>query len=118
VVPFGDSAAIPATSVVLLEKALVLGLELLLEDDATNAGAALGELLRCPNVRRVDPGIVRKLAGLAHAGVEGLTTVAGVGSASAFEHGTSAFGQRHECRSRSAHDIRHGLDEPVIAKPF
>src|SRR5207237_1118438 len=81
VVPFGDSAAIPTTSVVLLEKALVLGLELLLEDHATNAGAALGEFLRCPNIRRMDPGIVGKLAGFAHTGVERLTRLTGVGSA-------------------------------------
>ena len=77
VVPFRDSAAVPTPSVVPLKKPLILGLELLLEDHTTNASPALGELLRFSDIRRMDPGIVRELAGLAHAGVERLTWLAG-----------------------------------------
>src|SRR5262249_2081037 len=91
VLTFGDSAAVATTTTVLLQKPLILRLQFLLQHHAADARAAAGQLLGGSNVRGMDPRIVCQLTWLAHARVEPLLRLAGIGPAPTFQDCTTAL---------------------------
>jgi hypothetical protein len=73
-VPIRASVAVGPTAIVLLEKLLVLGLEVLLEDHAADLSTLLAETLLRAEVGAIERRIVRQLTGSADACMERLVT--------------------------------------------
>ena len=67
--------AVVAVSIALLQEALVLALELVVEDGASDTAAALGNALRGALVGSIDLDVVRELARLPDARVERLASM-------------------------------------------
>jgi hypothetical protein len=68
--PIGTAVAVRAPPVVLLEKALIVALQLVIEDDPIDASAALAEALGLPEVRAVHLQVMFDFARLLQIGVE------------------------------------------------
>jgi hypothetical protein len=66
---FGGLSTLPTSSVLGLQEPLVLTFQLLLENDATHAIAALGNVICSLHVRAVDSRVVGQLAGFGYADV-------------------------------------------------
>ena len=74
-IPVGAAVTVGAAAIPLLQEALVLALELVVEDDAPNAIAALGEAVGGLQVGAIDLDVVLQLARLPDARVERLSGV-------------------------------------------
>ena len=66
------AVAVLLASIALVQKALIITLELVVEDDSPDPAAFVSQALLRALVGAIDLGIVRQLAGLPDAGVEGL----------------------------------------------
>ena len=66
----GPAVAVLLATVALVEKTLVVALQLVVENDASDPTALPAEPLFCALVGAIDPGVVRQLARLPEAGVE------------------------------------------------
>jgi hypothetical protein len=92
------AVAVLLAAISLVEESLIVALELVVEDDAPNPTALAAETLLGALIGAVDIGVVRQLARLSEAGMEGLTwfvravmTPVAVG----LKQVTSAVRQRH-----------------------
>ena len=78
-VPIRGSVAVRSTAIVVLEKPLVLGLEVLLEDHAADLATLFAETLFRPEVGAIERRVVGQLTRPADAGMERLVAgIAGV----------------------------------------
>jgi hypothetical protein len=94
----GSPVAVLAAVIVLLKEALVIPLELVVEDHSLDSAALLADALLGTLVGAINVGVVRQLARLFDAGVEGLTgLVAAVVArvAVGFKEVAAAGRQRH-----------------------
>jgi len=71
----GPAVAVLAPAVPLVEESLVIALELVVQDDAIHAATLFADSFLSASVRSIDLSVVRQLARLPEAGVEGLRTV-------------------------------------------
>ena len=92
------AVAVLLASIALVEEPLIVALELVVEDDAPDPAALVPEALLGALVGAIDLGVVRQLAGLPEAGVEGLAGFVGAVVALVavrFEEVPPAVCQRH-----------------------
>ncbi len=115
-VPVGPPVAVAATPIPLLEKALVLPLELVVEDYPLQPAATTRHAVRRLAVGAIHLGVVLQFARLPHACVERLAGYAAsfARPAIGLQQVTSAFGERHDPVPVTG--PRNGLDEAVLAK--
>ena len=71
------AVAVLLAAIALVQEALIVALELVVEDDAPNPTALAAETLLGALVGAIDLGVVRQLARLSDAGVEGLAGLVG-----------------------------------------
>ena len=69
--------AVLLAAIALVEESLIVALQLVVEDDAPNPTALCAETLLGALVSAIDVGVVRQLARLSDAGVEGLAGLVG-----------------------------------------
>jgi hypothetical protein len=91
----GTPVAVVAVSIALLQEALVLALELVVEHGAPNTPVALGNALRGALVGSIDLDVVGELPRLPDAGVEGLAGTLARVAAVLLEELTPFLRQRH-----------------------
>ena len=90
------AVAVLLATIALVQEPLIVALQLVVENDAPNPTALAAEALLCALVGAIDLGVVRQLARLPEAGVEGLAGfVAALGTfvAIGFEEVPAALGQ-------------------------
>src|SRR5690348_813502 len=75
--PSWPAITVPSTAIALLEEPLVVALQLVVEDHATDAPALVPQALLGPSVGTIDVDVVRQLSRLPEAGVEGLARLVG-----------------------------------------
>ena len=71
------AVAVLLAAIALVQEALIVALQLVVEDDAPNPAALAAEALLGALVGAIDLGVVRQLARLPEAGVEGLAGLGG-----------------------------------------
>jgi hypothetical protein len=94
----GPAIAVVLSSIALVEEPLIVALEFVVEDDTVDAATLFPQSLLCTLVGSIDLGVVRQLARLSNAGVEGLarlvaTIIALV--AIGFQEVAPAIAERH-----------------------
>ena len=108
-VPPWPAVAVVAVSVPLLQELLILGFELVLENDAMDVRALLPKALGFLEVRTVDLGVVLQLSRLLYAVVERLSLGPVSVPSARSEQIATLLGQRNGSRVAVKAD---GLDEP------
>ena len=112
-VPIRASVAVGSTAIVLLEKSLVLGLEVLLEDDAADLPTLFAETLLRAEVRAIERRVMGQLTRPADAGMEclmaGIADVAAVGV-------EQAASTRRQGDGALASVERHGPNQPLVSQ--
>jgi hypothetical protein len=97
---------------VLLEPLLVLPLEIVLQDDATDVRALLAKTFFGAQVGTIERGVVRQFPRPANPCAELLTTLVVAVSAMAFEQAASAIRQGHDSLTSVE---RHTAHQPLIS---
>ena len=112
-VPIRASVAVRPAPIVFLEKPLVLGLEVLLEDHAADLPTLFAETLLRPEVGAVEGRVVGQLTRPADAGMErlvpGIADVAPVRLEQAASSGSQGDGALASVE-------RHGPNQPVVSQ--
>jgi hypothetical protein len=112
-VPIRASVAVGPTAIVLLEKLLVLGLEVLLEDHAADLSTLLAETLLRAEVGAIERRIVRQLTGSADACMERLVTdIAAVAPVRVQQVAST----RSQGDGVLASVERHGPNQPLVSQ--
>jgi len=111
--PIRVSVVIIAVAVPLMQPLLVVALELMIEDDAIDARAALREALCRPFVRAIDLQVVLKLSFAFQAIPERLAARL-VAITMTFEKAAALLRERHSMLARARHP--NGLDQPLLAQ--
>jgi hypothetical protein len=96
-----------------LEEALIVALELLLQDDAPYAEPALSEAAGRLEVSPVDASVVRQFPRLDDARVERLADLEPL-PARRFQHLPPALGERYKGRALATNDVRHRVYETFL----
>jgi hypothetical protein len=96
----------------LLEKRLILTLEVLFENHTTNVRALLTEALLRPEIGAVEGRVMGQLTGPAHATMEGLGARVMVPSMR-LEQATATFGERHHALAAVK---GHGANQSLLAE--
>ena len=96
------AVAVLLAAIALVEEALIVALELVVEDDAPNPTALAAQALLGALVGAIDLGVVRQLARLPEAGVEGLAglVACGRGARSGWPRGGPVRGRSASRRGR------------------
>lgn len=113
-IPIGAAIGIRAASIRLLEKALVLALEFVVEDDAPQPAAAARQAIRGLAVGAIDLGVVLQLARLPNTCVERLPAARLARPPLALKKTAPVLRERHDAIAVTA--SRHGLDEVLLPK--
>jgi hypothetical protein len=109
----GSSVGIGTAAVTLLQEALVLAFDLVIEDDPLNACLALLEALSGAKVGAIDLGVVNQLPRLIQPAIEPLThLVAAITPTMGLEDIAPAIAQHHGVRSSAE---RHGANQTAFA---
>lgn len=111
--PIGVSVVARAVAIAFVQPGLVLALELVVEADPLDAGAAVRQALRGALVRAIDVQVVSQLALAFHAMPEGLAGTL-IAVAVAFDQAPAVLRQRDRMLARSRH--ADGLDEPLLTQ--
>jgi hypothetical protein len=106
--PFGRLSTLATGSVLGLQEALVLALQLLLENDPMHSIAALRNAVCSLDVRPVDSRVVGQLAGLRNPDVKGLTVTGCTWPATLLENRTALTREGYEVRPAVPHHVRRG----------
>jgi hypothetical protein len=109
----GVSVVVVSVLVALVQPALVLALELVVEDDALDVGAALQQARLCLAVGAIDLEVVLEFTRARQARVEGLVVLV-VAVSMALEKAAAIFRQDHRPITITGHP--DGLDQPLLAK--
>ena len=104
------AVTVAIAAIALLEKALVLALQLAVQLHPLDARTSIAEALGSVQIRSIELRVVAALAGAIGTGIE-LLTVAGIACAMSFEERTSAVRKR-DCPVLVIH--RNSLDEPLL----
>jgi hypothetical protein len=94
----GTPVAVLATAVVILQEQLIVPLELVVQDDSADLAVLPADAFLGALVSAIDVGVVRQLARLLGAGIEGLTVLVAVVVPRvpiSFKEVAAAGGQRH-----------------------
>ena len=108
-VAIGPPVAVSVTAIALLQELLILALQLVVEDDAPDTSAVVADAFLGARVGAIDLCVVRQLARLAEAGVEGLAGLVTALAAARFEHVSPFLGEHNDIALAPIHG--DGLDE-------
>ena len=111
--PVGVSVVVVAVPIALMQPALVLTLELMVEHDSFELRAALCQALRSAFVGPIDLDVVFELPFAFNAVPEGLAVTL-IAVAMVFEQASAVFRQRHRMLARARHSNR--LDQSLFAQ--
>jgi hypothetical protein len=114
--PVGAAVAVSAASISLLEEALVVPFELVVEDDPSQPPAAARQAVRRLTVGAIHLRVVLQFARLPHPRVERLagSDAAFARPALRFQEIAPSFGERHDPVAVTG--PRDGVDEAVLPK--
>jgi hypothetical protein len=112
----GTTCRVAPAPIGLLEEALIVTLQLLLEDDATHLSASRTEAVGRLLISAIQPCVVRQLARLRDTHVVRLIGFAFTGSAALLEDLSTAIRERHQRRPRPTHDVRRGADQTLATE--
>ena len=111
--PIGVSVVVVAVAIALVQPALVLTLELVVEHDSFESRAALCQALRSAFVGAIDLDVVFELPFAFNAVPEGLAVTL-IAVAMVFEQASAVLRQRHRMLARARHSNR--LDQSLFAQ--
>jgi hypothetical protein len=114
--PLGPTRSVTAATIGRLQEALVLALELLFEDDPTDACSTRKQPVSGLNVCAIQPDVMRQLARLGDAGIESLAGIFTLVPSRVFQNRTASIGQRHERRPSSTDDVWRCLKKSELAQ--
>jgi hypothetical protein len=116
VVSFAGLLIAPAVPIQIPQKALIVALELVVQDDSTYVSSTITESLARVEICAIQFRIVRELSRLHDACVEGLFGLVSVPFSMRLDNFTSTVRQRHQGRLATFDDVRDRTDEAKLSQ--
>jgi hypothetical protein len=105
------SVAVSTSSIRLLEEALIVALQLLIQAHTANASTAVRQAISGAKIGLVQTRVVRQFARLGNPCVKRLDRLPIPRSACFFEDSATALRERNQSRPRLSHHVRHRANE-------
>jgi hypothetical protein len=105
------SVAVSTSSIRLLEEALIVALQLIIQAHTANAGTAVRQAIGGAKIGLVQTRVVRQFAGPRDTCVKRLGGLPMLRTAGFFEDSATTLGKRDERRPRLPHHVRHRANE-------
>jgi hypothetical protein len=110
------TAAVSSTPIRVLQKALVVALQILLQHDAPHLTPARNQSFSGFQVSRIEANVMSQLAWLQNPRVERLCPLSVTVAACALEDSPTAIGKSHDGSAGLPHDVRHRANKTELAQ--